>query len=52
SQFLSQAETEDRSINETLDLGWKMLSFLPREELQRVTDEEAQQYHSFNNESE
>jgi V/A-type H+-transporting ATPase subunit B len=52
SQFLSQAETEDRSINETLDLGWKMLSFLPREELQRITDEEAQQYHSFNNESE
>jgi len=52
NQFLSQAETEDRPINETLDLGWKMLSLLPREELQRVTDEEANQYHLYNNENE
>ncbi|MDM7924835.1 MAG: V-type ATP synthase subunit B [bacterium] len=38
--FLSQREDEDRSIEETLDIGWKCLSILPKEELHRVTDEE------------
>lgn len=44
-QFLSQDEYEDRSIEETLDIGWKVLSILPREELHRVTDEEIAQYY-------
>lgn len=35
-EFLAQGEFEDRSIEETLDLGWKMLSSLPREELVRI----------------
>ncbi len=35
-QYLKQSETENRSIEETLDLGWKLLSILPREELDRV----------------
>jgi len=48
-KFLSQKETEDRSITETLDLGWQMLSLLPREELHRITDEEARQYHHYSN---
>jgi V/A-type H+-transporting ATPase subunit B len=52
NKFISQKETEDRSIYETLDLGWKMLSLLPREELQRITEEEAQQYHHYQNENE
>ncbi len=40
ARFLSQREDEDRSIGETLDIGWKVVSILPREELHRVTEEE------------
>jgi V/A-type H+-transporting ATPase subunit B len=47
TQFIAQQENEERSIEETLDLGWKMLSLLPREELPRITDEEAQRYHFY-----
>ena len=39
-KFLSQRYDEDRSIEETLDLGWDALSILPAEELQRLTEEE------------
>lgn len=35
-QFVSQGQTEDRSITETLNKGWELLSILPREELDRV----------------
>jgi len=52
SQFLSQKEDEERSIEDTLDIGWKILSILPREELHRVSDDEADKYyHSSNNKS-
>jgi len=44
-KFVSQSFTEDRSIEETLDLGWKALSLLPTEELQRVTDEEIEEHY-------
>lgn len=37
SEFVSQAEDEDRSIGQTLDIGWKLLSMLPKEELVRVS---------------
>ncbi len=37
--FLNQGFQENRSIEETLDLGWDLLSVLPREELDRVDDE-------------
>ena len=36
SEFLQQGEYENRSIDQTLDLGWKLISMLPREELDRV----------------
>lgn len=39
-QFLQQDSQETRSIDETLDLGWQVLSRLPREELTRVTEAE------------
>ncbi len=39
-QFLSQDEYEDRAIEDTLDIGWNVLSTLPREELHRMTEEE------------
>ena len=35
-EFFSQKEEEDRSIAETLDAGWQMLSLLPRSELYRI----------------
>jgi len=36
TRFLTQGEHEDRSIEATLELGWEVLSLLPREELHRV----------------
>ncbi len=36
NEFISQGLLEDRSIEETLNLGWKLLTILPREELDRV----------------
>ncbi len=43
-EFLSQAETENRTIEQTLDIGWKMLAHLPREELYRIKEEMIEKY--------
>ncbi len=43
-KFFTQGEYEDRSIDQTLDLGWKILSILPREELYRIKDEFIEKY--------
>ena len=45
SRFLSQRSTENRSIEQTLNLGWELLSTLPREELDRVDDELLDRYY-------
>lgn len=37
--FVSQSFTENRDINATLDLGWQLLSLLPKEALDRVDNE-------------
>lgn len=37
-QFLTQTSTENRTIEQSLDLGWQLLSTLPRAELDRVDD--------------
>jgi V/A-type H+-transporting ATPase subunit B len=37
-RFLSQGEYENRTIVETLEIGWDVLSLLPRDELHRVSD--------------
>ena len=44
-QFLSQNFDENRSIEQTLDLGWKVIAVLPREELHRITEEEIRKYY-------
>ncbi len=44
-QFLTQSQNEERSMEETLDLGWKILSIIPQEELHRVSDEEIDEYY-------
>ena len=38
SCFINQSRSVNRSIDQTLDLGWRLLSTLPREELDRVDD--------------
>jgi V/A-type H+/Na+-transporting ATPase subunit B len=37
SEFVSQAEDEDREIGHTLDIGWRLLTMLPKDELVRVS---------------
>ena len=35
-RYIGQGTTENRTIQETLDLGWELLALLPREELDRI----------------
>lgn len=44
-QYVSQGYTTDRSIEDTLNLGWRLLSILPRSELKRIKDEYLDQYY-------
>ena len=37
-EYVSQGYNTDRSIEETLNIGWKLLSMLPRTELKRIDD--------------
>ncbi len=37
-RYVSQGYTTDRSIEETLDIGWELLRMLPRSELKRIDD--------------
>lgn len=37
-EYISQSFKRDRSIEETLDLGWELLTILPRAELKRIKD--------------
>jgi len=43
-RYVSQGNTTNRSIEETLDLGWELLSLLPRTELKRVKLEQIEKY--------
>ena len=45
STFINQGFDENRDISQSLDLGWKLLSTLPRSELDRVDDELLDQYY-------
>jgi V/A-type H+-transporting ATPase subunit B len=37
--FIKQSEDENRSIEESLNIGWQLLTILPIEELKRIKDE-------------
>lgn len=37
-EYVSQGYSNDRSIEETLDIGWSLLRMLPRSELKRIDD--------------
>ena len=44
-EYVSQGYNTDRSIEETLTIGWKLLSILPRTELKRIKDEYLDKYY-------
>ncbi len=44
-EYVSQGYRTDRSIEETLNLGWKLLRMLPRTELKRIKDEYLDRYY-------
>ncbi len=44
-EFINQGEYERRSIDETLDIGWNILSILPEEELKLIKMEYIKKYH-------
>ena len=44
-EFVNQGLTENRTIERTLEIGWKLLSMLPKQELTRVTLDEIAQYY-------
>jgi V/A-type H+-transporting ATPase subunit B len=43
-EFVNQGEFEERSIVQTLDLGWSLLAKLPRSELHRVRTDEIDEH--------
>ena len=43
-QFVNQGFNEDRSIEETLTIGWRLLEVLPRSELTRIDEELIEKY--------
>ena len=43
-EFVTQSSDENRTIEETLDLGWKLLSILPEGELKRIDEKYVKQY--------
>ena len=43
-EYVSQGFEANRSIEETLDIGWKLLSILPRSELKRIKEKYLDKY--------
>lgn len=48
NRFINQGFTENRTISETLDLGWELLSMLPRNMLDRVDDATIEKHYKAN----
>lgn len=44
-QYVSQGYDTNRNIEDTLDLGWKLLKILPRTELKRISDKLLEKYY-------
>ncbi len=42
--YVSQGEYDNRTVEETLDIGWKLLSVFPKVELKRIRDEYLEKY--------
>jgi V/A-type H+-transporting ATPase subunit B len=44
SRFVTQGEEENRTLEETLDIGWELLKLLPAESLSRLKSEDIAEY--------
>ena len=44
-EFISQDFNENRDIEDTLNIGWKLLSILPESELTRIEPKIIRKYH-------
>ena len=44
-RFVSQGKEEDRSFEETLDLGWELLSVFPKSELKKIDEKYIEKYY-------
>jgi V/A-type H+-transporting ATPase subunit B len=44
-KFVSQTQSEERPIEQTLDRGWEVLSLLPADELHRVSETEIEKFY-------
>lgn len=49
AEFINQDFLENRTIGQTLDLGWTLLGLLPREELDRISPEVLDKYYTEQN---
>ncbi|MFQ5956145.1 MAG: V-type ATP synthase subunit B [Candidatus Brocadiales bacterium] len=45
SEFIQQGEEENRPIEDTLGIGWRLLGLLPRKELKRISPENLDKYY-------
>ncbi len=45
AEYVNQGFYESRTIEQTLDLGWKLLSILPRSEMKRIKPELVEKYY-------
>lgn len=45
-KYVSQGYTTDRPIEDTLNIGWELLSLLPKSELKRIDDKFIEQYYN------
>ena len=45
AEYVSQGYDKNRDIEQTLEIGWKLLSMLPRSELKRIKDEYIDKYY-------
>ena len=48
AQYVSQGSQTNRTIEQTLELGWKLLRILPRSELKRIDDHDLDLYYDRN----
>lgn len=46
NEFITQQMNEERDMEHTLDLGWMLLGMLPREELDRISDDMLDKYYN------
>ena len=44
-KYVSQGNETDRSIEDTLSIGWELLSMLPKSELKRISDDFIEKYY-------